>query len=217
MAKKHKFLLLSLKEDKAKHLAKVISSNTARKILDFLADNPGVTATKVSQVLQIPLNTTTYNLKQLVKGGLIVSEEFHYSAKGREVDHYSLANQYIIIAPKESLAEKLKNVLPIGGVLLSLAAGATLWFQNMTGTVMRAAPAAAPVFEEAVVGAADVAVDEAAKTMAAEAAPAAAPEVVAAVPEAVATVPWLQYVLIALIAIVFLISAFLIIRKIVKK
>ena len=35
---KEKFLLVSLKEDKAKQLAQVISNESCRKILDYLAD-----------------------------------------------------------------------------------------------------------------------------------------------------------------------------------
>ena len=51
-------------------------------------------------------------------GGLVVVDEFHYSPKGKEVNHYKLANKYIIIAPKSTygIREKLKNILPMVGL-----------------------------------------------------------------------------------------------------
>jgi len=111
---KNKFLLVSLKEDQAKQLAQVISNQTCRQILDYLAEKDA-TETLIATELNLPLSTVHYNLQQLVKGGLVVSEEFHYSEKGREVSHYKLANQYIIIAPKSTygLKEKLKSILPV--------------------------------------------------------------------------------------------------------
>jgi len=38
MANDEKFLLVSLNEDKAKKLAQIISNDTCRKIIDFLAE-----------------------------------------------------------------------------------------------------------------------------------------------------------------------------------
>ncbi|MFC1690713.1 ArsR/SmtB family transcription factor [Nanoarchaeota archaeon] len=116
MAKKDKkFLLVSLEDNKAKKLAQVISSDTSRKILDILAETPH-SETKIAEKLNLPLSTVHYNLQNLVKAQLVETEEFHYSKKGREILHYSLANRYVIIAPKkpsEGFAEKLKRILPV--------------------------------------------------------------------------------------------------------
>jgi len=121
---KEKFLLVSLSEEKAKELAQVISNETARKILDYLADKEA-TESELAQKLMIPISTVHYNLQQLQKGSLVVAEEFHYSTKGKEVNHYKLANKYIIIAPKSTygIKEKLKSILPVA---LIAAAGAGL-------------------------------------------------------------------------------------------
>lgn len=119
MAKKdNTFLLLSLEEDKAKKLANVISSEACRRILDFLAQKEA-TETEVAKGLNIPISTAHYNLKQLLEAGLVKADEFHYSEKGREVNHYSIANKYIIIAPKttEGLANKLKRILPVFAIV----------------------------------------------------------------------------------------------------
>lgn len=111
---KEKFLLVSLNESKAKKLAQVISNETCRKILDYLADDEA-TESELGKKLNIPISTVHYNLKCLMDGGLVSVEEFHYSEKGKEVKHYKLANKYIIIAPKSTygIKEKLKSILPV--------------------------------------------------------------------------------------------------------
>ena len=120
---KNSFLLLNLQEDKAKAVAKVISNESCRKMLEHLAEKEA-TSTELSIKLQLPLPTVHYNLKHLQDAGLVVSEEFHYSAKGKEVNHYKLANKYIIIAPKAvpGIKERLKSILP-ASVITIVGAG----------------------------------------------------------------------------------------------
>ena len=112
---KKSFLLVSLEEDKTKKLTTVLSNDKCRRILDYFSDNDSVTETQVAKDLKLPLSTVHYNIQQLVKTNLIESDEFHYSAKGKEVQHYSLANKYIIISPKPiyGIKQKLKKILPI--------------------------------------------------------------------------------------------------------
>lgn len=126
------FLLVSLEENKAKQLAQIVSNDVCRKILDHLAVNDGhSTETEIASRLSIPISTVHYNLKQLVQSGIVKAEEFHYSKKGREVLHYTLANKYIIIAPKatESLSNKLRKILPV----FAIVAGAGIAVQLFTG------------------------------------------------------------------------------------
>jgi DNA-binding transcriptional ArsR family regulator len=121
---KEKFLLVSLSESKAKELAQAISNETCRKILDYLAEKEA-TESELAEKLMVPISTIHYNLQQLQKGNLVTVDEFHYSPKGKEVNHYKLANKYIIIAPKSTygIKEKLKSILPVA---IILAAGAGL-------------------------------------------------------------------------------------------
>ncbi|MBR9698992.1 helix-turn-helix transcriptional regulator [Candidatus Woesearchaeota archaeon] len=116
---KEKFLLVSLKEDESKRLAQVMANDTSRKILDYLADKEA-TESELSKKLKVPISTVHYNLQALVKGKLVEAEEFHYSKKGKEVMHYTLANKYIIIAPKSTfgLKQKLRSILPVFVVAL---------------------------------------------------------------------------------------------------
>lgn len=155
MSKKETFLLVSLEEEKAKKLAQVISNPSCRKILDFLAVKSG-TETSISSELKLPLSTVHYNLQHLLNSGLVDADRFHYSSKGKEVLHYSLANKYVIIAPKaasESFIEKLKSLVPafiiVGalGLIASLfsrlnsSAGSFGAQEVMTKSMAEAAPA----------------------------------------------------------------------------
>ncbi|MDP6583308.1 MAG: helix-turn-helix domain-containing protein [Anaerolineales bacterium] len=156
VAKDNKFLLVSLEETKAKKLAQVVSNDTCRKILDFLTTKDG-TETKIAEELDIPLSTTHYNLQQLVDAGLVKVDEFHYSEKGKEVNHYTLANKYIIIAPKTThgIAGKLKHILPVAGVV-AVVGGMMQFLQNQSAdytvasanaAVAEAAPATAKALD----------------------------------------------------------------------
>ena len=121
------FVLMSLKEDKVKKMTQVLNNDTCRKILDYLSNNERATATEISKKLKLAMSTVHYNLKQLSDNGLVTSDEYHYSEKGKEVIHYGLANKYIIIAPREdkSVMDKLKGFLPI--TLITAGAGALLY------------------------------------------------------------------------------------------
>jgi predicted ArsR family transcriptional regulator len=112
---KNNFLLVDLNETKTKKLAETITSDTSRKILNYLAEKDHDSESSIAKTLDIPISTVHYHLQKLVEASLVHVEEFHYSTKGREVNHYKLANKYIIIAPKNvsGLREKLKNILPV--------------------------------------------------------------------------------------------------------
>lgn len=135
---KESFMLVSLKEDKAKKLAQVMSNPTCTRILEYLAGKDA-TETQIAKDLKIPISTVHYNLQQLAQAKLVVAEEFHYSQKGREVNHYRLANKYIIIAPQEddpSFLQHIKKYVP-GFILV---AGATAVLKVLQFTT-RTAPA----------------------------------------------------------------------------
>ena len=120
---KEKLLLINLNEEKTKKISEIISSNTSRKILDYLGDKDDTEA-NIAKNLSIPISTTHYHLQKLIEAGLVVIEEFHYSPKGREVNHYKLANKYIIITPKKisGIKRALKNILPVALIILGFSA-----------------------------------------------------------------------------------------------
>ena len=117
----NKLLVIDLDQDQTTKIAQVISNKTARQILDRLADKDG-TESELAKELSVPLSTVHYNLQLLVKSGLVVTEEYHYSKRGKEILHYKLANKYIIIAPKRAqltgLKKRLGSLLPVGLITL---------------------------------------------------------------------------------------------------
>src|SRR3989338_728505 len=117
---KTNFLLVDLNEAKTKKLA----------------EKEHDTEAKISETLQLPISTVHYHLQKLQEAGLILVEEFHYSPKGREVNHYKLANKYIIIAPKHvsGLREKLKGILPVGIIALGISA-VIKWVQTASQAI----------------------------------------------------------------------------------
>lgn len=129
------FLLISLEEKKAKKIAEAINNETSRKILDHLAKKD-CTETDIAKELKIPISTIHYNLKQLVEANLVVVDEFHYSSKGKEVNHYKLANKYIIIAPRQTdnrFMEALQKILPLT-IITAITGGILTIFGLLNGT-----------------------------------------------------------------------------------
>lgn len=158
------FLLIDLADVKTKKVAETITSATSRRILDHLTQGDD-TEKGISEKLKMAISTVHYHLQKLLEAGLVVVEEFHYSKKGREVNHYKLANKYIIIAPKveKGLKEKLRSILPagllVGGIgvvwgLVEMFTGRLGMFSGssktaaMQRTVMEAAPMAMDASEE---------------------------------------------------------------------
>lgn len=145
---KEKFLLVSLSE--SKELAQAIANETCRKILDYLAEKEA-TESELAEKLNVPISTVHYNLQQLQKGNLVVVDEFHYSKKGKEINHYKLANKYIIIAPRSTygIKEKLKGILPVAIIIGAGAAIIQFVTNKVPASVQEAAPRLMAVAEKA--------------------------------------------------------------------
>ena len=128
-----KFIMVSLEEEKTKKLAEVISNDTARKLLNYLSDHEEVTVNEMSKELSLPVSTVDYNIKNLLKSGLVESTEFKWSSKGRQMDLYRLTNKHIIISAKKNFAlrEIFQQALPI--ILVGLVVSALIeFFTNKT-------------------------------------------------------------------------------------
>jgi DNA-binding transcriptional ArsR family regulator len=157
---KEKFILVSLKDDESKKLAQIVTNDSSRKILDYLAEKEA-TESEISEKLNVPISTIHYNLQALVKAKLVEADEYHYSQKGKEVLHYKLANKYIIIAPKSTygIKERLKSILPVAifAIVGSLFIHFINSFQAIFGKTADKAIAVAPQAMKA----AEIAEDEA--------------------------------------------------------
>ncbi|MEI6058878.1 MAG: helix-turn-helix domain-containing protein [archaeon] len=111
----NKYIMLSLDDEATKHLSEVIGNESCKKILSMLAEHgdEGLTETEISQKLKMPLNTIDYNIKKLVKSGLIEQAKHFWSVRGKRMPAYRVSNKKIILSPKKSKISALKNlVLP---------------------------------------------------------------------------------------------------------
>jgi inhibitor of cysteine peptidase len=118
-----KFILMGLDDENSKNIAEVLGNKTCKKILDYLADVKEASEKDIADNISMNLNTVEYNLKKLVKSGLVVSKNFFWSVKGRKIPMYRLAKKHIIIGTKRPSLSSIKNLLPI---FLALAVVAIL-------------------------------------------------------------------------------------------
>ena len=96
-------------------------SNYIQQLKSIKFSSPDDILSKQMEMVSKLSNPASQKLQQ---AKLVIAEEFHYSKKGREVNHYKLANKYIIIAPKKvsGLKEKLKGILPVAAAALGISA-----------------------------------------------------------------------------------------------
>lgn len=121
-----KYINIDLDDERIGKIADAISNKTCKRILEILADRE-MSGSEVSERLNIPLNTATYNLDILLKSGLIEKDNnFLWSEKGKRIVKYKVANKKIVISPKSGF----KGVF--GSVLVSglIAGGIKLWYDN---------------------------------------------------------------------------------------
>lgn len=123
-----KLLILPLGEE-SKKITQVISNDTARQIIELLADAP-LSASDIAERLQAPLTTITYNLENLESVGLIKVEKIKYSEKGREVKIYAPVRKLIVVVPektdRKSVADMLRKYM--GVILAALLASSVVEF-----------------------------------------------------------------------------------------
>lgn len=123
-----KLLILPLGEE-SKKITQVISNDTARQIIELLADAP-LSANDIAQRLQAPLTTITYNLENLESVGLIKVEKIKYSEKGREVKIYAPVRKLIVLVPEKTDRNSVADILRkyMGIILTALFASSLLEF-----------------------------------------------------------------------------------------
>lgn len=135
MVRKSQVLVLSLLDEKTKRIGHIMSNASARKIVEFMQMNPTTTESELASQLSIPISTVHYNLQQLQEIGLVDSDEFTYSKKGKKINHYKLTHPYILISPTElnGVKQKLRSVLPVG-LILTAGAGVFYALQRFVGS-----------------------------------------------------------------------------------
>jgi len=92
---------ISLDDSRLKPISQALGNKTCIKILEALSEQ-NLTVTDISKKLKIPLNTTDYNVKKLVKAGLIEKSSHWWSVKGKKMPTYVVSNKKIVFSPKRS-------------------------------------------------------------------------------------------------------------------
>jgi DNA-binding transcriptional ArsR family regulator len=106
--------VLHVGDVKAQKIASVLTSKTAKRILEHLEQHIATESDLVKE-LGISPSTVHYNIALLKECGLIVVEGVNYSVKGKEVLHYTLAQESIVIAPTADfdVMARLRSIIPI--------------------------------------------------------------------------------------------------------
>ena len=95
-----KYINIDLDDERIKYLADVISNKTSKKIISYLADKES-SETEISRDLKLRANTVNYNIKKLLRSGLIEkSKKWNWSVKGKKIHYYIIADKKIVISPK---------------------------------------------------------------------------------------------------------------------
>ncbi len=116
-----KYLMFDLDDERITSLSDVLSNKTSRKILEYLSDSEASEG-EIARDLKLPANTINYNVKKLLKSGLIEkSKKFFWSVKGKKILRYRVANKKIIISPKSFSGAKKMAISLVGTGIVALA------------------------------------------------------------------------------------------------
>lgn len=130
-------------DERAQKIAKAMGSQTASDILQILGEGPR-SLTDITERLNIPMNTAKYHIENLLDAGLIAVEKTKYSIKGREVKIYTLTNQLLVVAPRQSNVRSLLlkyaslfGIVAVSSVMISVLS--PLFGQGLLATGGRSA------------------------------------------------------------------------------
>jgi DNA-binding transcriptional ArsR family regulator len=118
-------IIINFDDPRSDKIADAISNKTSKKILSLLAENE-MSGSEIAEKLNLPLNTVTYNLKNLVDSGLVEkSKRLFWSSKGKRMELYKVSNKRIVIFPKMMI----KGILPAIFITCIIAALIAFSFQ----------------------------------------------------------------------------------------
>ncbi len=113
-------------------VAEALANKTCVRILGLLAEKD-LTAGDIASNLNIPLNTTGYNLEKLISSGLVEkSSVFFWSVKGKKTPVYKVANRKIVISPKRLVRGVVPAVI-LSGIASVILRQITLSTSNSSG------------------------------------------------------------------------------------
>jgi DNA-binding transcriptional ArsR family regulator len=114
-----KYIMFSMDDDRIKYLSESLSNPSCKKILNILSEKE-LTETDIARELKIPLNTVDYNIKKLIKAGLIEKTSHFWSVRGKKMPVYKVSNKKIVISPKKSISLTSLIASALGTGILAL-------------------------------------------------------------------------------------------------
>lgn len=114
MTRKNILISMDLDDENSKKIAEILGSKNCKKIIKFLSETEEASEKDISDNLNIPLNTTEYNLKKLIESGIVEkSKNFFWSKKGKKIINYKLSNKSILIQPSKKIKSKISSIAPV--------------------------------------------------------------------------------------------------------
>ncbi len=111
------YISIDLNDSRTKNIAEIIGNKTCKKILNLLAEKE-LNESEIADELNIPLNSVDYNIKKLIKSGLIESSKHKWSVKGKRMPSYKVSDKKIVISPKRNFSSVLLiPALLVGGAI----------------------------------------------------------------------------------------------------
>jgi predicted transcriptional regulator len=111
------YISIDLNDSQTKNIAEIIGNKTCKKILNLLAEKE-LNESEIADELNIPLNSVDYNIKKLIKSGLIESSKHKWSVKGKRMPSYKVSDKKVVISPKRNFSSVLLiPALLVGGAI----------------------------------------------------------------------------------------------------
>ncbi len=159
--------VFSTDEENAKLLAMQIANDRGREVLEYIYKGKPLSASEISEELDIPLPTVMFHIDRFLEIGIIKIVKTRMSKKLREIKYYGPAKRAFLIIPyqKEETMSSIRNavktsvVTPVTMALVVVVSGIVGYIVNQAAT---APPAVERTFAEAEKGALDVPAEKAA-------------------------------------------------------
>lgn len=118
--------VVGLEDDEAGDVMAALSSETARRLLAALHDDPA-SASTVAERVDTSLQNAQYHLGRMGDAGLVEVVDTVYSEKGREMKVYAPSDRPLVVfagddGGRESLRDRLRNLLSAVVALVGLSA-----------------------------------------------------------------------------------------------
>lgn len=116
---KDKFIMMDVHDERSRKVAHILGNKTCKKIINFLSETSEASEKDIADALGIPLNTTEYNLKKLIKVGLVdKTKNFFWSKRGKKIPMYKMAKKHIVISPRSKPSTTaLKAIIPVIAII----------------------------------------------------------------------------------------------------